>query len=137
MDTNLASTPGASPSYIFVLYKFPDTINFNILKIFNHAHIVFGAVSFIQMFQPITGKISAFKTKLCSAISKIFTILDFTSNPGDWFIGVHYSATGTFIFFSQISHTNAAVHSAGGYKRIFIQGLHNLIIIFYLPGPLQ
>jgi hypothetical protein len=124
MDTNRTFTLGASPSYIFVLNKFSHTEFLNIPKIFNHAHIVFGSVSCIQMFQIIAGEISAFKTKRCSAVSKYFAGLDFTSHTGDWFIGVRSSAAGTFIFFSQISHTNAAVHSAGGYKRKFIQGFH-------------
>jgi len=76
------------------------------------------------MFQIIAGEISAFKTKLRFAFLKYCAGLDFTSNTGDRFIGVHSSTTGTFIFFSQISHANAAVHSAGGYKRKFIQGFH-------------
>jgi hypothetical protein len=77
------------------------------------------------MVQKIAGEISAFKTKFRSAFSKKCAVLDFTTLTGDWFIDVRSSATGTFIFFSQIRHTNAAVHSAGSYKRIFIQGFHS------------
>jgi hypothetical protein len=83
------------------------------------------------MFQIIAGKISAFKTKLRFAFLKNFAILDFTSHTGNRFIGVRCSAAGTFIFFSQISHTNAAVHSAGGYKRKFIQGFHSLLLTWF------
>jgi hypothetical protein len=120
MDTNRTFTSGASPSYIFVLQKFSHTEFLNIFKIFDHAHIVFGPVSFVQMFQIIAREISAFKTKLCTAFLENFAGLDFTSHAGDRFIGVRCSAAGTFIFLSQISHANAAVHSAGGYKRKFI-----------------
>jgi hypothetical protein len=83
--------------------------------------MVFGPVSCIQMFQIIAGKISAFKTKFCFAVMKNCAVLDFTSNPGDWFIRVHSSTTNTFILFSQVRHTNAAVHSTGSDERIFIQ----------------
>jgi hypothetical protein len=100
MDTNLASTSGASPSYIFVLNKFPDTVISYIFKIFDHTHIVFGSVSCIQMFQIVTGEIIAFKTKLCAAGSKNCAVLDFTSHTGNRFIGIRSSAAGTFILFS-------------------------------------
>jgi len=131
MNANRACTPGASPSYLFILQKFPDTIIPDKFKIFDHAHIVFGSISFVQMFQIVAWEISAFKTKLCTVFEKNFAILDFTSNAGDWFIDIHPSATGTFIIFSQIGHTNAAVHTAGSYKRIFIQGFHGQILFLF------
>jgi hypothetical protein len=127
MNTNCAFTSGASPPHIFVLYKYSHTEFLNIIKIFDHAHIVFGVVSCIQMFQIVAGEISAFKTNLCIVFSEHFAGLDFTSNTGDRFISIRSSAAGAFIFFSQISHANAAVHSAGGYKRKFIQGFHSLL----------
>ena len=73
------------------------------------------------MFQIIAGKISAFKTKRCFAAAKYFTVLDFTSYTGNRFIGVLSPAADAFIFFSQIRHANAAVHSAGSDKRIFMK----------------
>jgi len=72
------------------------------------------------MFQIIARKIITFKTKLRFSFLKEFTALDLTSYAGNGFIGVCSPATGTFIFFSQISHANATVHSAGGYKRNLI-----------------
>jgi hypothetical protein len=87
--------------------------------------MVFCPVSCVQMVQKIAGEISAFKTKLCAAAPKNGAGLDFTSNAGDWLICVCSSTTGTFIFFSQIRHANAAVHSAGSYQRIFIQGFNS------------
>jgi hypothetical protein len=80
----------------------------------------------------VTGKISAFKTKLGSIFLKNSAVLDFTSNTGNRLIGVRSSAAGTFIPISHISHTDAAVHTAGSYKRKFIQGFHRqpLFIIY-------
>jgi hypothetical protein len=100
VNTNRTFTSGASPFYVFTRQKFSHTEILNISKIFNHAHIVFGAVSCIQMFQIIAGEISAFKTKLRFAFSKKIAVLDFTSHAGNRFIGIRCSAAGTFIFFS-------------------------------------
>jgi hypothetical protein len=125
MNTNRPFTSGTSPFSLFVLYKISYTEIFNIYKILDHAHVVFGSISCVQMVQKITGEISAFKTMLCAAAPKNVAVLNFTSNASDWFICIRFSATGTFIFLSQIRHTNTTVHSAGSYKRIFIQGFNS------------
>ena len=106
----------------------------DIFKIIDHAHIVFGPVSIVQMFQIVAGIISAFKTKLDSIFLKNSTVLDFTSNTGDGFLGVRFSAAVTFIPCSHISHTNAAVHSTGSYKRKFIQGFHRQTLFIICQG---
>jgi hypothetical protein len=102
MNTDRAFASGTGPSYIFILYKFPNTIIPDIFKIFNHAHIIFGSISFIQMFQIYAGEISAFKTELRPTFSKYFAVLDFTSDTGDRFIGVRSFTAGAIIYFSQI-----------------------------------
>lgn len=66
------------------------------------------------MFQAVTGKLLAFRTVFCLAFMEKFAIFDFTSGTGDRYIQVRFSAPGAFILFSQISHTDAAVHTAGG-----------------------
>ena len=50
MDTDCAATFGACPSYFLISKKFPDTKFFNVFKILDHTHMVFGAISFIEMF---------------------------------------------------------------------------------------
>jgi hypothetical protein len=86
------------------------------------------------MFQIVAGEISAFKTIFRFAFLKYFAGFNFTSHTGNWLIDVRCSATGTFILFSQINHTNAAVHSAGSYERIFIQGFHIQSLFFICQG---
>jgi hypothetical protein len=78
--------------------------------------MVFGAISLIQMFQLVAGKSLTAKTKFNFFFLKNFAIFDFTSNPGNGFLDVCFPATRTFIFFSQISHAKATIHSAGGDK---------------------
>jgi hypothetical protein len=49
----------------------------------------------------------------------MLTILDPALNAIARFTGVDLSAAGTFVFFSQISQANAAVHSAGSDEGCF------------------
>jgi hypothetical protein len=78
--------------------------------------MVFGAIFVIQMFQLVARKFPTCKTKLNFFFLKNFAVFDFTSNPGKGFLDVCSPASGTFIFFSQISHAKATIHSAGGDK---------------------
>jgi hypothetical protein len=103
-------------------------------KVFNHAHIVFGSVSLVQMFEIVAGEISAFITKFSSAFVKDFAGLDLTSNTGNRFIGIYSPATDTFVLFSQISYADATVHSARGYKRSLTQGLHGISLLPICQG---
>jgi hypothetical protein len=116
MNTNRASTLGTSPFYVFILQKFSNTEIPNISKVFDHAHIVFGSISFIQMFQVLAREIITSKTILCFTFLKNSAIFDFTSSNGNGFIGICCPATGAFIFLSQISHANATVHATGSNK---------------------
>ena len=116
MNTNSTSTFRTRSSHFFISNKFSYAVFFNISKIYDHAHIVFSSVSFIQMFQIIAGKIVTSKTKLCFSFLENFTVYDFTSNNGNGFIGICSPATGAFIFFSQISHASATVHATGSDK---------------------
>jgi len=113
VNTNGASTFGASPPDLFVGKKFSNPDPSDILQILDHAHAVFGSISFIQMLQTSTWKSIALKAKPWFGILHEFTIFDFASNARDTFISVSSSAARAFIFFSQITHANATVHSAG------------------------
>ena len=83
------------------------------LQVFDHTHAIFCSVSFIQMIQSITRRVLTLKTESCPFLLENFAVFDFTSNNGNFFIGICCPATWAFIFFSQISHANAAVHAAG------------------------
>jgi len=111
MGTNGASALRTTPSHFFILDEFSYAPSFNVLKVFNHAHVVVGPISGIQMPQIIAGKFSAFKTKRCFSFFKNFAVFDFASDPGSWFIGVCPPAAGAFIFLTQVSYANATVHA--------------------------
>ena len=57
------SAPVASAPLILLPDKFIKAVFLNERKIFQHAHVVFCAIPFIQRFQPVTGIFCAFKAK--------------------------------------------------------------------------
>jgi hypothetical protein len=70
----------------------------NILKVFDHAHSVFGPVSFVLMFMMAARKIFTLKAEFCFSILKHFAVFNFALGPGNGFIPVVNSAAKTFIF---------------------------------------
>ena len=100
MDANNASTFGAGPPCFFISDKFPYAEFFNMLQIFDHTHIVFGSISFIQILQKCARKVITFKAEFCFAVSKNFAIFNFASGTGNRFVDVIDSAARTFIFIS-------------------------------------
>ena len=68
-----ADRPAAGWAAPLLLLSLQETLHPIIpdgIQVFDHAHVVFGAVAFIQAFQPLTGVICALKTKPDLAISK-------------------------------------------------------------------
>ena len=82
------------------------------LQVFDHAHAVFCAIAFVQLFQSSAG-LYAFKTELRFALFDRLTVFDPASNARKRLICIVATAARAFIFFSQISHADAAVHAAG------------------------
>ena len=68
------------------------------------------------MLQTATGKLLTLKAESRFYVLERLTIFDFASNAVVGFTNVRSSTAKTFLFVSQISHANAAVHSAGGDK---------------------
>jgi hypothetical protein len=82
------------------------------LQIFDHAHAVFCAIAFVQLFQSSAGLL-AFKTELGFALIYRLAVFDPALNASKRLIYICCSAAGASIFVSQISHANLAVHAAG------------------------
>lgn len=57
------AAPAASVSLILLPDKFVKAVFLNERKIFQHTHVVFCAIPFVQRFQPVTGIFCAFKAK--------------------------------------------------------------------------
>jgi len=59
--------------------KLPDPLRVDHLKIVDHAHAIFGSVSFIKVFQTGTGKLITFgRAVLPFAFGELFTVFDYT-----------------------------------------------------------
>lgn len=125
MNTNGTATLGTRPSQLFLLRECTYAVRPYVFKVLEHAHVVFGAVPFVQMFQGLTGKTVTFKAVLCAFSSKRSAILDLAPDNSDGFVSVSSPAPGTSVLFSQVRHANATVHAAGGDKRVPVQLLRN------------
>ncbi len=128
MNIYRAITFGARPSCHFGINKFANSKILDIFQIFNHAHVVSGAVSFIQMLQVGTGEIIALIAEFSVAVFEISAGFNLTLYAGNRFVAVN-PAAGAMILLTQIRHADAAVHAAGGDKGYFIfcfQGNHPL-----------
>jgi len=112
MNTNSATAFRTSPFLFFSSKKCSNSKLFNIFKILDHAHFVFGSISFIQMFQIIARKLLTFKTIFCLVCLEKYAIFDCAFNTSNRFIEVSSSATRAFIFNPQICHADTTVHPA-------------------------
>ena len=68
-----ANRPAAGWAAPFLLLRLQETLHPIIpdcIQVFDHAHVVFSAIAFIQAFQAFAGVFSTFKTKPDLAISK-------------------------------------------------------------------
>ena len=63
MDANGSAAVRTEPSFMFFSQEFSDAEFFDIEKVFDHAHVVLGPVSFIEMFHFIAGERVALKAK--------------------------------------------------------------------------
>jgi hypothetical protein len=114
VNTDRAAAVRAGPSDLFISYELPNPKLANVLQIFEHAHVVAGPVSLVQLLHARTGKLLTLKTKSWFCILDVFTIFDPALDAIGGLVNVRASAAGTFVFFSQISQANTAVHSTGG-----------------------
>ena len=63
MNRPQLSAPAASVPLILLLDKFVKAVFLNERKIFQHTHVIFCAIPFVQRFQPVTGIFCEFKAK--------------------------------------------------------------------------
>jgi hypothetical protein len=134
MNTNSAATSGTRPSQLFISNKSSYAIVIDVSEIFDHAHLVFRSVSFIQMLQILARKTVTSRTKPCSTFLDNFAVFDFTSTNGDGFVGICCPATGAVILLSQIGPANATVHSTGSDECSATQRFHSLSLLSICRG---
>jgi len=83
-------------------------------KVCQHAHPVFCAVAFIQLFHPGAGIFWAFITKSGSSLLSQLTIDDDAADTIIWFILSAQIASIAVVFYSLVCHAESAIHPAGG-----------------------
>lgn len=116
VDADCAAACGTGPSCFFFFKKLSDTVLFNGLEVFNHAHAVPGPVSPVQMVQPVAGEFTALKTIFFVAFLKRLAVFDLAYDTGYRFAGIGTPAAGAFVFIPEIGHADTAVHAAWCYE---------------------
>jgi hypothetical protein len=114
MYTNSAAAFGTGPSRLFTFNKFSYSPLSYVVEIFNHAHTVFGSISFVQVLHTVARKLVALKTIFRFTIFKGGTVLYSAFGTSNRLIDINRSATGAFIFLPEICHAYTAVHTAWG-----------------------
>ena len=119
-----STTFRAVPLYCFFIKELIDAILFDKFEIFYHAHMVFGSVTFIEGFQPATGKILALIAEPNKAFTQTFTLL----LHKDTVLATWQASRTVFlrkplvlevIFHRQVADANTTIHSTRGNKFFF------------------
>lgn len=116
------STPAASILLILLLYKFVKAVFLNERKVFQHTHVVFCSVAFVQRFQPVTGIFYTFKAKFFF----IFTFSDQTILAGFSFSAMAAAIAGKPL--ALVGLAQGTIHPAGA--------ISCCKVIFFFPSTI-
>ena len=118
MAAYYSATIRTSPLLLFFFKESIDTFVPDVFQVLNHAQVIFGAVAFIESFEPAAGEVLAFVTKPHKPFPNQVAILAHENT-----VLAAWQATGAVsllesvlvkvIFQSQIADAHAAVHPAG------------------------
>jgi hypothetical protein len=114
MNTNDLTALGTGPPFFFISNKLSYAVLLDVVEIVNHTHTILRSIAFIQVIQPVAGKIVTTEAVLKFIFRYLLTVLDSTGGAGFRFKGVFTPATGACFSVSYICPTEATVHSAGG-----------------------
>ena len=118
------SASAASVPLILLPDKFIKAVFLNERKIFQHAHVVFCAIPFIQRFQPVTGIFCAFK-------AKGFLVFVFSDGPvltGFSFASMAAATAGKPL--ALVGLAQGTIHPAGRHKLLQSRFLFSISILF-------
>ena len=119
------SAPVASAPLILLPDKFIKAVFLNERKIFQHAHVVFCAIPFIQRFQPVTGIFCAFKAKGFL----VFVFSDGTVLTGFSFASMAAATAGKPL--ALVGLAQGTIHPAGRHKLLQCHFLFSINHMFF------
>lgn len=102
------------PALLFVRQEFFYSMLTDVFQIINHAHLVFGPVALVQLFNPGTGEGVAFKAVLPLIFFQFGTVFNMAVSAAFLFVDVITSAPGAVFLCSNKSHAQRAIHATGG-----------------------
>lgn len=104
------SAPAAPVPLILLTDKFVKAVFLNERKIFQHTHVVFCAIPFVQRFQPVTGILCTFKAEGFL----VFAFPDGTVLAGFSFAAMAAAMAGKPL--ALVGLAQGTIHPAGRYK---------------------
>jgi hypothetical protein len=117
---------GTAPLGFFLFKKLPDARLFDEFNVFNHAHMIFGAVPIIEGLKSSTGEISTLKAKpnqsVADQIAVLFhkgAVLPARQTTGT--VCLAKPLVFQVIFHREVAYTNSTIHSARSYQYFFHQ----------------
>ena len=124
MAADHPATHSTTPFCSFFFYESLYAMLFDKFEVFYHAHVVVGAIPFIEVFQSAAGKILALVAEPHKSFPQEITLLlhegaVFTAWPAAGAVPFCKTLLVQVIFHCQVADTNTAVHPAGSNEFFF------------------
>jgi len=115
------ATCRTAPLFLFLFQELLHAMLFDKFEVFYHAHMILSAVSFIEVFQPATGKFFALIAKLNQPFPEQITMFFhegavLTAWPAAATVSLFKSLLLKVIFHRQITNAKSAIHATGSDK---------------------
>lgn len=116
MYTDGLTATWAGPTVVFVHGEGPQTFLFYKFEVFEHAHLIFCPVAFIELFQSAAGVRRAFIAKSRGCECPFFAVDNYAVAATFGFGSRWPVATRAMVFLPLIGHAQGTVHTAWGYQ---------------------
>ena len=115
MNAEHSSAFWTFPAYSFLFDKRIHSQGLDRLEIFNHAHPIFGSITFVNVLNACAWILGTVHTQPGLDIFEGFAIFDPAPHAGNrWLLGIIPVTAGAMFLFPKISHAQSAIHAAGG-----------------------
>lgn len=115
MNAEHSSAFWTFPAYSFLFDKRIHSQRLDRFEVFDHAHPIFGTITFIDMLDACAWKSGTIHTQPGLDIFEVLTILNAAADTGNgWLLRIIPIAAGAMFLLPKVSHAESAIHSAGG-----------------------
>lgn len=116
VNTYSGSSMRAGPAFLFQIQKPVHTFLFNIVQVFEHAHMVLRPVPFVQLFEPFARILVTVIAKTGNGLSEQCTICYDAPNAVHRLVWSCHPAPMAAVIIPQVGVTYSAIHAARRYQ---------------------